>query len=125
MVEGGVGVDLEAAQALRRHRAVVQRWVVRVRPRRSVGVAVPVVVAEQVVLPDLIAVSIQRFSYDSVTDFKVEISKISQGRSMQPKMDSQDDMVLVNRRSIDLRVARDLEGLIYGAEEILYEWQNL
>lgn len=44
---------------------------------------------------------------------------------MQPKMDSLDDMVLVNRRSIDLRVARDLEGLIYGAEEILYEWQNL
>ena len=63
LVEGGVGVDLEAAQALRRHRAVVQRWVIRVRPRRSVGVAVPVVVAEQVVLPDLIAASIQRFSY--------------------------------------------------------------
>ena len=56
LVEGGVGVDLKLAEPIRRHRAVVQRRVVRVRPRRPVGIAIPVVVAEQVVLPDLIEI---------------------------------------------------------------------
>ena len=61
LVEGGVGVDLKLAEPIRRHRAVVQRRVVRVRPRRPVGIAIPVVVAKQVVLPDLTETSTRRF----------------------------------------------------------------
>ena len=48
-VEDVVELDLEVAQLLRGDRAVAQRRVVLVAPRRAVRVAVTVVVAQQVV----------------------------------------------------------------------------
>lgn len=53
LVEGVIGLDLQLPQSLRRHRAVLQRRVVRVGPRRAVRVTIAVVVAQQVIFARL------------------------------------------------------------------------
>ena len=52
LLEGRVGLDLEAAQAVRGLDALVERRLVHVAPRRAIRVAVAVIVAQQVVLAD-------------------------------------------------------------------------
>ena len=108
LVEGGVGVDLKLSEPIRRHRAVVQRRVVRVRPWRPVGIAIPVVVAKQVVLPDLTETSTRRFRQKFI---------IVQGIHSAEKFIISSSILI--GWSTDLCVACNLEWLINGTEEIL------
>ena len=111
LVEGGVGVDLELSEPVRRHRAVVQRRVVRVRPRRPVRIAIPVVVAEQVVLPDL------------TETWRIQ-AQVKNSAVVKKLLNSSNAMGLLNGRATDLCVACNLEWLINGTEEVLNEGQN-